>query len=306
MLTFTDVTIRYGATAAVDRVSMTIGAGRWLGVIGPNGAGKSTLLRAAAHLQSHTGVIAWQGTELSGLSHRDAARLVAYVPQQPELPAGMSVLSYTLLGRTPHISYFGTESDTDREICVDLLDRLGVGALAARDVTTLSGGEIQRVVLARALAQHAPVLLLDEPTSALDIGNRVTALDLVDDIRYELGLTVVAVMHDLTLAGQFADDVALIDGGRLKLSGSPAEVLCEGVLQPSFGGQVRVIAGDDGTPVVVPMRQRRRADSADDATGVAVAADGAAEVALPGNGAARISVPGSVPHQPPPARQEQR
>lgn len=257
MLTFTDVTVRYDDAVAVNRASLAIEPGTWLGIIGPNGAGKSTLLRAAAHLQRHSGIIAWRGESLSELSHREAARLVAYVPQQPELPAGMSALSYVLLGRTAHIPYFGVESAADLARCGDLLDRLGVGDLGARDMSTLSGGEVQRVVLARALAQQAPLLLLDEPTSALDIGNRVAALDLVDDLRLELGLTVVAVMHDLTLAAQFSDRLALIDHGRVEHIGTPAEVLREESLQRSFGGHVRVVLGDDGLPVVIPMRASR-------------------------------------------------
>jgi iron complex transport system ATP-binding protein len=186
---------------------------------------------------------------------------VAYVPQQPELPAGMSVLEYALLGRTPHIGYFGVESDFDRRHCVELLDRLGLSGLADRHLSTLSGGELQRVVLARALAQDAPVLLLDEPTSALDLGRRVDALELVDELRRERGLTVLSAMHDLTLAAQFADRLILLSNGRLIASGTPAEVLDERVLSECFGGRVRVIHDEDGGLLVVPQRSRARTRS---------------------------------------------
>lgn len=262
MLTFHDVTVSYGEYDAVRAVTFPVAEGSWMGLIGPNGAGKSSLLRAVAHIERFRGLITVAGQNVHELSHRQSARLVAYVPQQPELPGGMSVLSYTLLGRTPHIGHFGVESAADTRLCLSLLDRLGVAGLAERMLPTLSGGEVQRVVLARALAQQAPLLLLDEPTSALDVGNRVTALELVDQMRVELGLTVVAVMHDLTLAGQFADVLTLLDEGQVASSGTPAEVLTERRLRGIFGDSVRVIVSEDGAPIVVPARARPRADVA--------------------------------------------
>jgi iron complex transport system ATP-binding protein len=179
------------------------------------------------------------------------------VPQQPELPAAMPVRDYVLLGRTPHISYFGRESAHDLQVCHNLLERLHLGRFSDRPISTLSGGEIQRAVLARALAQEAPVLLLDEPTSALDLGRRVEALELVDDVRRERDLAVLSVMHDLTLAAQFADRLVLLVAGTVRAVGSPAEVLDPGVLAASYGARVRVLTGDDGRLVVVPQRAER-------------------------------------------------
>ena len=126
----------------------------------------------------------------------------------------MSVADYILLGRSPHIGYFGFEKVQDHQICADLLERLDLARMARRSLATLSGGELQRLVLGRALAQEAPVLLLDEPTSALDLGRRVDALEIVDAVRREHGLTVLSAMHDLTLAGQFADRLILLAHGR--------------------------------------------------------------------------------------------
>jgi iron complex transport system ATP-binding protein len=261
MLALDSVTVRYPGSAvdAVLDVSLTADRSEWMTLVGPNGAGKSSLLRAIAHLERYTGSVHVGGERTSGLSHRHLARLVAYVPQQPEMPAGMTALEYTMLGRTPHIGYFGVESAADRRQSAELLDRLGVGALAGRVLPTLSGGERQRVVLARALAQQAPVLLLDEPTSALDIGNRVEALELVDELRAEFGLTVVSVMHDLTLAAQFADRLVLLADGRIAATGSADEVLTEPVLTAVFGANVRVLPGSDGRPIVVPTRLVRAA-----------------------------------------------
>ncbi len=168
------------------------------------------------------------------------------------------MLDYTLLGRTPHLGYFATESDHDRRYCAELLERLGLTAMAGRTLATLSGGELQRIVLARALAQEAPVLLLDEPTSALDLGRRVDTLELVDELRLQLGLTVVSAMHDLTLAGQFADRLMLLSGGAVVAAGPPSEVLDEGLLSRHFGGRVRVFTTDGGDLVVVPQRTSSR------------------------------------------------
>ena len=259
MLELAGITVRYGSSVAVSDVTESAAAGEWVGLIGANGAGKSSLLRAVAHLQPHLGVVRIGGEPTLRLSRRRRAQLVAYVPQQPELPAGMSVLEYTLLGRTPHICYFGVESAADRRHCLELLDRLRLADVAERQLATLSGGELQRVVLARALSQDAPVLLLDEPTSALDLGRRVDALELVDELRHERGLTVFSAMHDLTLAAQFADRLVLLADGGVRASGAPAEVLDENVLTSAFGVRVRVLADPDGGLLVVPQRSRASA-----------------------------------------------
>jgi iron complex transport system ATP-binding protein len=258
MLELDRVTVRYDGTVAVREVSVAASAGEWVGVIGANGAGKSSLLRAVAHLVPHDGAVRIGGAPTTRLSRRRRAQLVAYVPQHPELPAGMSVLDYTLLGRTPHIGYFGAESDGDRRHCVELLDQLRLSDLADRHLGTLSGGELQRVVLARALAQDAPVLLLDEPTSALDLGRRVDALELVDELRGSRGLTVLSAMHDLTLAAQFADRLVLVASGGVVAAGTPAQVLDEDLLSTCFGARVRVLPDGAGGLLVVPHRSRIR------------------------------------------------
>jgi iron complex transport system ATP-binding protein len=258
MLALDGLIVRYDGAVAVREVTESAAAGEWVGVIGPNGAGKSSLLRAVAHLVPYQGEISIEGRLTTRLSRRRRAQLVAYVPQQPELPAGMSVLDYTLLGRTPHIGYFGVESAADRRHCVELLDQLNLADLADRPLSTLSGGELQRVVLARALSQDAPVLLLDEPTSALDLGRRVDALELVDELRRDRGLTVLSAMHDLTLAAQFADRLVLLSAGGVLASGHPRDVLTEDLLSACFGVRVRVIADADGL-LVVPQRSPSRA-----------------------------------------------
>jgi iron complex transport system ATP-binding protein len=256
-LSLDGVTVRYAGVPALRDVHASVAPGEWVGLIGANGAGKSSLLRAVAHLVAFTGTVRIDGVDSARLSRRQLAKLVAYVPQQPELPAGMPVLDYTLLGRTPHIGYFGVESPEDRRHCLDVLDQLGLIELADRQLATLSGGELQRVVIARALAQDAPVLLLDEPTSALDLGRRVDALELVDELRRERGLAVLSALHDLTLAAQFADRLVLLADGAVAAAGPPAEVLDEQLLSSCFGVRVRVLS-EDGALLVVPQRSTVR------------------------------------------------
>jgi iron complex transport system ATP-binding protein len=167
----------------------------------------------------------------------------------------MTVAEYVLLGRTPHIPYLGGESAADREIARGVLARLELDAFAGRALGSLSGGERQRVVLARALAQEAPLLLLDEPTSALDIGHQLQVLELVETLRREDGITVLCAMHDLTLAGQYADRLLLIVGGELVAVGTAGEVLREELLEKHYGASVRVVDAD-GALAVVPARRR--------------------------------------------------
>jgi iron complex transport system ATP-binding protein len=256
VISFEGVTVRYESTLALADLSDEVGAGEWVGLIGPNGAGKTTLLRAVARLVPHDGAIKVDGVTVSSMVPKALARLVAYVPQQPELPPDMTVGQYVLLGRTPHIGYFGFETRRDRTVCAGLLRSLDLAVMADRRLSTLSGGELQRLVLARALAQEAPVLLLDEPTSALDLGRRVDALELVDGLRRERGLTVLSALHDLTLAGQFADRLIMLGEGRAVSTGKPDEVLTEEGLALHFGASVRVMRSEDGDLVVVPRRVR--------------------------------------------------
>ena len=181
-LAFTELAVHYGKRTALAGFTDTVRPGEWLCLIGPNGAGKSSILRAVAGLAPHTGSIEVDGSRLELRSARRRAELVAYVPQSPVLPDDMTGAEYVLLGRNPYISYFGAESAHDRALVAELLDRLDLGELAPRYLGTMSGGERQRLVIARALAQEAPILLLDEPTSALDIGHQQQALELVDRI----------------------------------------------------------------------------------------------------------------------------
>jgi iron complex transport system ATP-binding protein len=175
------------------------------------------------------------------------------VPQDPVVPPGMVVLDYVLLGRTPYIPPLGRESVADLVAVDEALSRLDLTRFAGRRLESLSGGERQRVFLARALAQGATLLLLDEPTTALDIGHQQEVLELVDRLRRDGALTVLSTMHDLSIAGEFADRMVLLAGGRVVAAGPPREVLTERLLAEHYKARVRVIDGDHG-PLVVPVR----------------------------------------------------
>ena len=248
------VSIAYGADVVVSDFSLNVGSGEWIALIGPNGAGKTSILRAVARLVPHTGEIRIGNAAVTELSGRDLARRVAMVLQNPHVPAGMTVSQYVLLGRSPHLAYFGKEGRSDHRIVARILERLSLDRLAARPLEHLSGGERQRAAIARALAQQAPVLLVDEPTSSLDVGRQQEVLELIDGLRAEQGLTVIAAMHDLTLAGQYAHRLALLVAGKLVATGPPAEVLTEPAIADHYQAQVRILHMNGAGRAVIPIR----------------------------------------------------
>jgi iron complex transport system ATP-binding protein len=248
-----DVWVRFGPVAAVRELSLRAEHGDWLALIGPNGAGKTSALRALAGLVGYEGRIELAGRDARALSRRELARMIAFVPQKPETPSELTVAEYVLLGRTPHISYLGSEGRADRAAAGRALRRLELEQLAERRLGSLSGGELQRTVLARALAQEAVILLLDEPTTSLDLGRQQLVLELVDSLRRD-GLTVVSTMHDLTLAGQYADRLVLLDRGAVAAEGTAAEVLSAPNVAEHYGASVRVVE-EDGAVFVLPVRR---------------------------------------------------
>ncbi|GAA4750148.1 ABC transporter ATP-binding protein [Gordonia phosphorivorans] len=260
--------VRSGRTV-VDAVDLTVTQGEWVSMIGPNGAGKTTLLHALAGLlpagTSVEGEVTVAGRRIGRSKRREIARMIAIMPQRPVVPDGVTVRELIALGRTPHVPRFGVEGPRDRKVVADVVDRLGLGPLADRVASTLSGGELQRAVLGRALAQQPKVLLLDEPTSALDIGRQQQVLDLVEHMRRDDGITVVAAMHDLSLAAVYGERMILLSDGRALADGSPTEVLNPELIGEVYGARVDVVL-HDGVPVVLPLRTERPAsDRAEDA-----------------------------------------
>jgi iron complex transport system ATP-binding protein len=250
-----DVTVTFDRSPIVTAVSCGVSSGGWLALIGPNGAGKSTLIRAMAGLLAYDGTIRLDAADTRMMKARERAKILAYVPQEPVLPPDLTVAEYVMLGRTPHLGYLASPGRHDRERADAAMDRLDVTKLARRRLARLSGGERQRAVLARALASDPKVLLLDEPTSMLDVGHEQQVLELVDTLRKDARLTVVSTLHDLTVAGQYADTLVLMDGGRVVATGRPGAVLTVSLIESVYAAKVDVITSDDGHLVVVPRRE---------------------------------------------------
>jgi len=243
-----DVSIR--GDQILDSIDLTVAAGEWLSIIGPNGAGKSTLLRALVGVIESHGSIELLGRPIVDYSRRERARMVSWIPQTPTIPPQMTVLDYVMLGRTPHLHPLASESAADLDIVHGVLAELELVELAGRTVETLSGGERQRAVIGRALAQQAPILLLDEPTSALDLGHQQDLLHLLELLRADGSRTVITTMHDLTLAGQFADRLLLMADGRTVAEGSAVEVLTEENLLTHYRANVQIRREGDAVLVI--------------------------------------------------------
>lgn len=248
----------YDGRAVLHGVDLEVAAGELVALVGPNGCGKTTLMRAITRVvQPERGAVQVAGEEVAALSTRELARRVAVVPQAAALPAGFSALEQVLMGRTPYIGLFASEGLADLEAVRRAMVATDCWSLAQRPAEELSGGERQRVVLARALAQEPQVLLLDEPTAHLDLGHQVRTFELARRLGRERGLAVLAAVHDLTLASLFADQIALMEEGRIALTGRPEEVLRPEVVARLYGLPVAVARHPvTGRPVLLPDAAR--------------------------------------------------
>ncbi|MCL4559475.1 MAG: ABC transporter ATP-binding protein, partial [Chloroflexi bacterium] len=226
--------------------------------IGPNGAGKTTLIRAISGLiPIQAGRVAADGRDLGQLSPSERARILAVVPQARNLPPYFTAWDTVMLGRTPHLNWLGQISPQDEERARQAMQRTDTYALAGRRVGELSGGEQQRLLLARALTQGAPILLLDEPTAHLDLKYQVTLLDLVRDLAHQDGLAVLMALHDLNLVRRCADQVALLVGGELQAMGTPEEVLEPELLSRAYHlPLVAIPMGSHGRSIIVPEERK--------------------------------------------------
>jgi iron complex transport system ATP-binding protein len=254
MLQIQSLGIHYGSRQILYDLDLTVVPGEILAVVGPNGAGKSTLIRAASGvLRPSSGRVMVNGQDLAKLSDIQRARQLAVVPQNNQLPGTFSVYQTVLLGRTPYLNWLGHTGPTDHAITQLALEQTQMRAFANRLVGDLSGGEKQRVLLARALAQDAPLLLLDEPTTYLDLQHQSSLLNLTRKLCQEKNLAVLIVLHDLNLASMYADRVALLVDGKLQAIGNPEQVLTSETLSAVYHVPVHVIPHPDyGTPLVLP------------------------------------------------------
>jgi len=251
MLQIREVTAAYGERRVLHGVTLSVGRGEMVALAGPNGAGKSTLLRVVSGVLPPTsGAVLWEGRNLLKMTARERARLIAVVPQARHLPPMFTVRQAVALGRTAYLSWLGTLGESDRAAVERALAQTDLLPLADRLLGHLSGGEQQRVLLARALAQETPILLLDEPTTHLDLRHQANFLQLVRRQSRERQMAVLMVVHDLNLASNFADRLALFAEGKVVRVGKPAEVLTAEAIRRVYGVSVGIWRNDSGRPLV--------------------------------------------------------
>jgi iron complex transport system ATP-binding protein len=243
----------------VTDISLVAANGEFTGLLGPNGSGKSTILKAIYRVHKPAGGrVLLDGTDLLALPAREAARRIAVVAQETTTEFDFSVREMVMIGRTPHKRAFDGDNAADRAAVEQAIERVGCGHLATRSFNTLSGGEKQLVLIARALAQGADHFILDEPTNHLDIHHQVEILEIVAG----LGVTVLAALHDLSLAALFCQSVYLLAAGQIVTGGPPAAVLTAPAIRSAYGADVLVIEHPDtGTPHLIPRRARPSGDA---------------------------------------------
>jgi iron complex transport system ATP-binding protein len=250
------IEVEIGGAPILRGADLTVHYGELVAIVGPNGAGKSTLVRTVAGLQgAAAGSVRWSGRDLGEMRGRELARVRAFVPQRMPVPAGVTVREAVTIGRSSHLRPLRRLTAADHDAIGGAMERARVSHFAARALTTLSGGELQRVQIAIGLAQEAPVLIADEPTSQLDLGATVSVATLLRDLADD-GLTVLLVVHDLALAAAVADTAVVVSDGRTIAAGPPVEVLTPGQLATTWGAEAHLTEHDGRTGLHVAWLER--------------------------------------------------
>lgn len=251
MIVVDGLRVTAGGAVILDGVGLTVPRGGMLGLVGPNGAGKTTLLRTVAGLhRPGRGRVLLEGTPVHSLRPRVLARRIAYLPQDTGLSAPFTAYQVTLMGRHAHMGRFAVEGEADHRAVARAMAVTGTSHLADRSMATLSGGERQLVLLAKAIAQDAPVLLADEPVSALDLRHQLAVLRLLRACADD-GRAVLVVLHDLNLAARYCTELALLAGGRVLAAGAPARVLTSAHLAEAYAVRAAVRRDDVSDSLIV-------------------------------------------------------
>jgi iron complex transport system ATP-binding protein len=241
MIELNNVSLGYDHRAILHDVNMKAKAGQILGLVGPNGSGKSTLIKGMTRvIELFSGHIWIDGRDTKTIKRDEMSRLVATVPQDPALPAAFTAFEVVLMGRTPHLGLLRYEGGKDLAIAWQAMEATRTQSFAERRVSELSGGEKQRLVIARALTQQPKAMLLDEPTANLDVSHQVEVLDLVKSLCLEQSLTVIIALHDLNLAAQYCDRLVMLNGGRVHAEGTPLDILTTQNIKQVYGAEVCV------------------------------------------------------------------
>ncbi len=257
MLRIERLSVSYGARRVLYKISLEVTSGQVLALIGPNGAGKSTLVRALSGVvPAQGGTVRTNRDDLLLLKPMQRARYLAVVPQAVTLPPAFTVWETVLMGRTPYLNFLGQTSDKDEQIARQALQKVDALELADRRVGELSGGEQQRTLLARALAQSTPILLLDEPTAHLDLQHQVSLMETVQALAHQENLAVLIALHDLNLAARYADRMALLVAGEIQAVGTPRQVLTSDLISAAYHLRVQVVPHPFAdAPLVLPDKK---------------------------------------------------
>ena len=254
-IALTNIRFSYGKNDVIKNVDLEIGNTEIVSLVGPNGAGKTTLLKLIGGLlkPSH-GEVYVMGQQIGEISPRSRARIVSTVPQNPRLPQNVKLSEFVMLGRNAHLSLTQWESDEDIQVVYEALDVTDTLKIKERQLGKISGGELQRGMLALALAQNSPVMLFDEPTSNLDLSHQSKMMNLIaNSHESRLGPTVIGI-HDLTLAARYSSRMILVSEGKVFADGTPKEVLTPANIKEAYGAEVAIIPHPEGgSPVVLPV-----------------------------------------------------
>jgi len=246
ILDINNMFLNFRNKSILSDVSFSVSAGEFFVIIGPNGAGKTSLLKVLSGLQkAQQGSITIKDKNLSKYKRRNLSRIMAIVPQQIEVGFPFTVAETVIMGRTPHLGILGMEGKNDFHIAEEAMRFTDVLQLADRKLHQLSGGELQRAIIARAICQQPEIILLDEPTTALDPAHQLKVMDLMEKFRQEQGITIIMVSHDLNLASMYGDKLLLLKEGRVVKTGDPSSVLDKDLLEESYGCRMLV----DASPV---------------------------------------------------------
>lgn len=245
----------YGRKEVLKELSLDIDENKLTGIIGPNGCGKSTLAKnIIKYINGKFESFKIMDTDIRELNHKKIAQLISYIPQKSIIIPNISVFDYVLLGRFPLLkNSWDNYSEQDYEIVEKNINLLNIRELKDRNIETLSGGELQKALLARALAQEAKILLLDEPTSALDLNNAVEFMKILKNISIKKNISVIIIIHDLNLASLFCDSLIILKDGRFIEKGSPKEVINEANIKSVYNLDCKVCYNENDKPYIIPI-----------------------------------------------------
>lgn len=258
-----DLHWKYGDHLILDDINIEIEKGKFYSIVGPNGSGKTTLLKnILKHLEPKKNTLYIEDIDVTTLSSNDMGKRIASVPQNTRIDFEFTTLDIVMMGRTPHLKRFEIEGEMDLKICREAMEKTDIWRFKDKLIQELSGGEKQRVIVARAIAQQADILLLDEPISHLDIHHQVELLETVSDLNEKKEITVVAVLHDLNLAAQYSDYIFLLSQGKVLSYGEPEDVIREEIITKAFKTNVCIIKNPiTGKPHVIPIRNPRKGEN---------------------------------------------